>query len=164
MDTIAPSGLDEVSLDASRLSRRQMLTAAVGMAAGCLIRAALPAAHAAGESRPEVQPRKAGTMKVGLYSITFLGLWYRGSPLTLEDVVRRAKQYGYDGMEIDGKRRTAIPWTGPRAAATSYGGLPTAKGLKSTPWLPTTISAARFPSTGRARWPMFGNCYAWPRT
>ena len=109
MDTIAPSGLDEVSLDASRLSRRQMLTAAVGMAAGCLIRAALPAAHAAGESRPEVQPRKAGTMKVGLYSITFLGLWYRGSPLTLEDVVRRAKQYGYDGMEIDGKRPHGNP-------------------------------------------------------
>ena len=48
-------------------------------------------------------------MKVGLYSITFLGLWYRGKELALEEVVRRAKQYGYDGMEIDGKRPHANP-------------------------------------------------------
>ena len=48
-------------------------------------------------------------MKVGLYSVTFLGLWYRGPGLTLEDVVRRAKQYGYQGVEIDGKRPHGNP-------------------------------------------------------
>lgn len=54
-------------------------------------------------------PDKSQRMKVGLYSITFLGVWYRGSALTLEEVVRRAKQYGYDGMEIDGKRPHGNP-------------------------------------------------------
>jgi sugar phosphate isomerase/epimerase len=48
-------------------------------------------------------------MKVGLYSITYLGLWYDGEPLTLPQMIRRAKEYGYDGIEIDGKRPHGNP-------------------------------------------------------
>jgi len=48
-------------------------------------------------------------VKVGLYSITYLGLWYRGEALTFEELIGRAKQYGYDGIEIDGKRPHANP-------------------------------------------------------
>ena len=48
-------------------------------------------------------------MKLGLYSITYLGVWYRGPALTLEDLIGRARQYGYDGMEIDGKRPHGNP-------------------------------------------------------
>jgi sugar phosphate isomerase/epimerase len=51
---------------------------------------------------------KAG-LKVGLYSITFLGIWYRGEALPLEGVINRAKKYGYDGVEIDGKRPHGNP-------------------------------------------------------
>jgi sugar phosphate isomerase/epimerase len=43
-------------------------------------------------------------MKIGLYSITYLGLWYRGPALSLEDLIRRARRLGYDGVELDGKR------------------------------------------------------------
>ena len=48
-------------------------------------------------------------MKVGLYSITYLGLWYRGEALPLPALISRAKQYGYDGIEIDGKRPHGNP-------------------------------------------------------
>jgi sugar phosphate isomerase/epimerase len=48
-------------------------------------------------------------MKIGLYSITYLGLWYRGPALTIEDVIERARTYGYDGIEIDGKRPHGNP-------------------------------------------------------
>jgi sugar phosphate isomerase/epimerase len=48
-------------------------------------------------------------LKVGLYSITFLGIWYRGRALSLEEVIGRAKKYGYDGVEIDGKRPHGNP-------------------------------------------------------
>ncbi len=48
-------------------------------------------------------------MKVGLYSITYLGLWYRGPALSLEDLVREARRLGYDGLELDGKRPHANP-------------------------------------------------------
>ena len=48
-------------------------------------------------------------MKVGLYSITYLGMWYRGEALTLPQMITRAKEYGYDGIEIDGKRPHGNP-------------------------------------------------------
>ena len=48
-------------------------------------------------------------MKVGLYSITYLGIWYRGEALTLDEMVKRAKKYGYNGIEIDGKRPHGNP-------------------------------------------------------
>jgi sugar phosphate isomerase/epimerase len=53
-------------------------------------------------------PKSPG-LKVGLYSITYLGIWYRGNALSLEDVIRRAKKYGYDGVEVDGKRPHGHP-------------------------------------------------------
>ena len=54
-------------------------------------------------------------MKIGLYSITYLGLWYRGPALTIEEMVERARRFGYDGIEIDGKRPHGNPLDLPRA-------------------------------------------------
>lgn len=48
-------------------------------------------------------------MKIGLYSITYLGVWYRGPALTLFELIERAKEFGYDGVEIDGKRPHGNP-------------------------------------------------------
>jgi len=48
-------------------------------------------------------------MKLGLYSITYLGVWYRGDALSLEQLIGRAREYGYDGIEIDGKRPHGNP-------------------------------------------------------
>jgi sugar phosphate isomerase/epimerase len=95
------------------MSRRQVLAAAAGATAGCLAAHALAAVPGANETSPEARPR-AGAMKVGLYSITFLGLWYRGKGLSLDEVVRRAKQHGYDGVEIDGKRPHGNPLDWPK--------------------------------------------------
>jgi sugar phosphate isomerase/epimerase len=55
-------------------------------------------------------------MKLGLYSITYLGIWYRGAALTLPELIKRAKRFGYDGIEIDGKRPHGNPldWPQPR--------------------------------------------------
>jgi len=48
-------------------------------------------------------------MKLGLYSITYLGLWYRGEALTLPELIQKARKFGYDGIEIDGKRPHGNP-------------------------------------------------------
>ncbi len=53
-------------------------------------------------------------MKIGLYSITYLGVWYRGPALTLEQLIDRARNYGYDGLEIDGKRPHGNPLDMPK--------------------------------------------------
>jgi sugar phosphate isomerase/epimerase len=48
-------------------------------------------------------------MKVGLYSISYLGIWYDGPALTFSEFVKRARQYGYSGVELDGKRPHGNP-------------------------------------------------------
>jgi sugar phosphate isomerase/epimerase len=48
-------------------------------------------------------------MQVGLYSITYLGVWYDGPALTFAELVQRAKAYGYAGIELDGKRPHGNP-------------------------------------------------------
>jgi sugar phosphate isomerase/epimerase len=58
--------------------------------------------------------KPGGDLKIGLYSITYLGVWYRGEALTLEQVVQRARKYGYQGVEIDGKRPHGDPLDMPK--------------------------------------------------
>ena len=48
-------------------------------------------------------------MKLGLYSISYSGLWYDGRPLSLQEVIERAKRYGYEGVSISGKRPHGSP-------------------------------------------------------
>jgi sugar phosphate isomerase/epimerase len=48
-------------------------------------------------------------MKIGLYSVTYMGLWYDGPALSFEEVVKRARDFGYDGVELDGKRHHGNP-------------------------------------------------------
>ena len=85
------------------INRRQFVGTAALAAAGLL-----GTSPDAGGAQPKPQAGKPG-IKVGLYSITFLGVWYRGKALTLEQVIRKAKEYGYDGIEIDGKRPHGNP-------------------------------------------------------
>ena len=84
------------------MNRRQFVGAALAASAGAWN------AKAFGPSDPQAEEKKS-QMKVGLYTITFLGVWYRGEALKLEDIIRRAKEYGYDGVEIDGKRPHGNP-------------------------------------------------------
>ncbi|MBN1676238.1 MAG: sugar phosphate isomerase/epimerase [Kiritimatiellae bacterium] len=48
-------------------------------------------------------------MKVGLYSVSYMGLWYDGPALPLEAVIERAARFGYDGVSIAGKRPHGSP-------------------------------------------------------
>ena len=62
------------------------------------------------------QPKStAGAVKMGLYSITYAGLWYRGPALSVEQVIDRAKQHGYQGVEIGGKRPHGNPLDMPKS-------------------------------------------------
>lgn len=46
-------------------------------------------------------------MKVGIYTVTYEGIWYDDRGLTIPEVIDRAAEYGYDGIEID--VRDALP-------------------------------------------------------
>src|SRR5882724_9879991 len=64
--------------------------------------------------RRKTQMNQTASMKIGLYSITYLGCWYRGEALTLPELIRIAKEFGYDGVEFDGKRPHANPLDWPK--------------------------------------------------
>lgn len=48
-------------------------------------------------------------MQIGLYSITYRGIWYRGDPIDLFSLMRLAKQQGWEGIELDTERPHAAP-------------------------------------------------------
>jgi sugar phosphate isomerase/epimerase len=48
-------------------------------------------------------------MKFALLTVTYGGLFYKGQALTLEQQIRRAKEFGFDALAIETKRPVASP-------------------------------------------------------
>jgi len=48
-------------------------------------------------------------MKIGIYSVTYMGVWYKGSPMDLKEFMKFAKKEGWEGIELDTKRPHAAP-------------------------------------------------------
>ena len=84
----------------SQMNRRQFVVSSLAASAGIAT-----GIHALSLG----DQKKKSDIKVGLYSITYLGVWYRGNALPLEEMIKRAKDYGYAGIEIDGKRPHGNP-------------------------------------------------------
>jgi sugar phosphate isomerase/epimerase len=91
---------DNLVKEGIEMNRRQFMGASLAATAGLLANT---------NSISQAAQKKKSNMKVGLYSITFLGIWYRGEALSLEEMIKRAKRYGYQGIEIDGKRPHGNP-------------------------------------------------------
>jgi sugar phosphate isomerase/epimerase len=105
------------------MNRRQFVGTALAATAGVLQSNAF--------GFPSLTPQEKGPqMKLGLYSITFLGVWYRGEALPLEEVVKRAKKYGYDGVEIDGKRPHGNPLDWPKSRCQELRSLAEGEGIQ----------------------------------
>jgi sugar phosphate isomerase/epimerase len=48
-------------------------------------------------------------MKIGLYSITYRGVWYKGAAVDVFSLVKLAKEQGWEGLELDTERPHAAP-------------------------------------------------------
>lgn len=48
-------------------------------------------------------------VKIGIYSITYRGVWYKGPALDLFTLLRTAKQQGWEAVELDTERPHAAP-------------------------------------------------------
>ncbi len=83
----------------NKFSRRQFMLTSLAATAGLATNVSF--SHG-------IQTKKSN-MKVGLYSITFLGIWFRGDGMPLDEMIKWAKKNGYDGIEIDGKRPHGNP-------------------------------------------------------
>jgi sugar phosphate isomerase/epimerase len=48
-------------------------------------------------------------MKIGIYSVTYRGVWYKGEALNVFQLARLAKSQGWEGLELDTERPHAAP-------------------------------------------------------
>ena len=103
------------------MNRREFGIAALAAAAGTT---------SAGNGFAMPPDERNGVMKLGLYSITYQGVWYRGEALSLEEVVDRAREYGYEGMEIDGKRPHGNPLDWPTGKCKKLRSYANGKGIE----------------------------------
>jgi sugar phosphate isomerase/epimerase len=81
---------------------------------GFVQRAALAASGIGAANRARAAAL-AADIKIGLYGITYGGVWYRGDALSVEQVIERARRFGYQGVEIDGKRPHGNPLDMPKS-------------------------------------------------
>lgn len=48
-------------------------------------------------------------MKLGLFTVTWEGLFYKGRALSLEEQISKAKEFGFEGVSLNAKRPVASP-------------------------------------------------------
>jgi sugar phosphate isomerase/epimerase len=90
------------------MNRRKFIETS-GAAAGAAMLGKAGALSAA-ETKPVIaKSTAAGKIKLGLYSITYGGVWYKGAASTFDDLCKYAKDYGFDGVELDNKRPMGNP-------------------------------------------------------
>jgi len=89
------------------MNRRKFIETS-GAAAGAAMIGNVAQAANPGPS-PEQKTGKAGNIKLGLYSISYGGVWYPGKALSFDEFCNKAKEYGYSGVELDNKRPMGSP-------------------------------------------------------
>ena len=98
------------------MKRRKFLEK-TGMVAGAAVLGNMALKNKAFAAEPAKSPNspksmkgtRSGKIKIGLYGITYLGIWFDGPGLSFEDFVKKAKEFGYDGIELDNKRPQGNP-------------------------------------------------------
>jgi sugar phosphate isomerase/epimerase len=91
------------------MNRRKFIGTSGAAAGAAMLNGMTPPVN---QSNPAVQDQKVqktSKIKLGLYSISFGGIWYKGAALSFDELCRYAKQYGYEGIELDNKRPMGNP-------------------------------------------------------
>ncbi len=90
------------------MNRRKFIETSGAAAGAAVFGSVAPAVNPsplAGEQRAGT----TGKIKLGLYSISYGGIWYKGTALSFDELCRRAREYGFDGIELDNKRPMGNP-------------------------------------------------------
>lgn len=92
------------------MNRRKFIQIA-GASAGATMLASNASSAEPTKPAPAPALKKVGNgkIKLALYSISYGGTYYQGDALPFDEVCRRAKDYGYEGVELDNKRPYGNP-------------------------------------------------------
>ncbi|MCJ7449063.1 MAG: sugar phosphate isomerase/epimerase [Bacteroidales bacterium] len=90
------------------MNRRKFIETS-GAAAGAAIVGSVAPKVKSSPADTEQKAGRSGKIKLGLYSISYGGIWYKGAALSFDELCKRAKDYGFDGVELDNKRPMGNP-------------------------------------------------------
>lgn len=90
------------------MNRRKFIETSGAAAGAAMLGSVTPSVKT--DSAPSgVKPEKNGKIKLGLYSISYGGIWYKGSALSFDELCKRARDIGFEGIELDNKRPMGNP-------------------------------------------------------
>ncbi|MBN1181664.1 MAG: sugar phosphate isomerase/epimerase [Bacteroidales bacterium] len=90
------------------MNRRKFIETS-GVAAGAALLGKTGDAAAAEAKPVTAKTTTAAKIKLGLYSISYGGIWYKGAAATFDELCKYAKEFGYEGVELDNKRPMGNP-------------------------------------------------------
>ncbi len=90
------------------MNRRKFIEASGAAAGAAMIGTVAPVVKSQ-QVPKEQKVVRPGKIKIGLYSISYGGIWYKGTALSFDDLCKRAKESGFDGVELDNKRPMGNP-------------------------------------------------------
>jgi sugar phosphate isomerase/epimerase len=90
------------------MDRRKFIETSGAAAGAAMLGSVAPSVSNTPVTKQE-KPVKTGKIKLGLYSISYGGIWYKGKALSFDELCQRAKENGFDGVELDNKRPMGNP-------------------------------------------------------
>jgi len=90
------------------MNRRKFIETSGAAAGASVLSGIVPGANAIPSEKGQ-KSAGSGKIKLGLYSISYGGIWYKGPALSFDEMCKRAKDYGFDGVELDNKRPMGSP-------------------------------------------------------
>jgi sugar phosphate isomerase/epimerase len=90
------------------MDRRKFLETSGAAAGAAMLGSVTPSVNTVASSAGHM-PAGSAKIRLGLYSISYGGIWYKGPALTFDALCKQAKEFGFEGIELDNKRPMGNP-------------------------------------------------------
>jgi len=91
------------------MNRRKFIETSGAAAGAAMLGSVTPSINAGSQLIPDQKTQKNSKIRLGLYSISYGGIWYPGTAFSFDELCRLAKEYGFEGIELDNKRPMGNP-------------------------------------------------------
>jgi len=91
------------------MNRRKFIETSGAAAGAAMLSGVTPPVNPGIPAEQEKKAKMNSKIKLGLYSISYGGIWYKGQALSFDELCTRAKELGFEGIELDNKRPMGSP-------------------------------------------------------
>jgi sugar phosphate isomerase/epimerase len=91
------------------MNRRKFIETSGAAAGAAMLSGVTPSVNPGIPAQKDQKTKMNSKIKLGLYSISYGGIWYKGPALSFDELCIRAKEFGFEGIELDNKRPMGSP-------------------------------------------------------